>query len=47
MLEAGYAILSGFGKTAFVGSISVGVTETSSFGAITSVLWRLAGLAST
>lgn len=46
MLGAGYAMLGGFGKTAFVGGISVGVAETSSFGAITSVLWRLVGLAS-
>jgi hypothetical protein len=46
MLEAGYAMLEGTGKTTFVGAITVVVAETSSFGAITSVFWRLVGLAS-
>lgn len=46
MLEAGYAMLEGTGKTTLIGAITVGVAETSFFGAITSVLWRLVGLAS-
>jgi len=43
MLEADYEMLEGTVKTTLVGGIIVGVAETSSFGAITSVLWRLVG----